>query len=128
MDETSHTFSWAKADMDNDGDIDVVTSGPNQKGIFYENPQGGNSITFVVEVNGKKNLPNVIIEITRRWLYSNERNENRRGFASFNSLRLHFGLGDAKELKKIKLMLPFKKPLEIKYPFKASHIYKIIKD
>lgn len=99
------------ADLDNDGDLDLVVNNINENAFVYKNQgrETNNSTYLSVKLKGKSGNNNAIG--TKLYLYSNgtmqyqEANPNR-GYLSCVSTVLHFGLGDQKKADSIRVIWP----------------------
>lgn len=112
----------AYADLDNDGDLDLVICNINQNAFLYENNSGGNFLQL--ECKGKSsNKFGIGVEAT---LYHPEGkqylvNQLTRGYNSSVSPILHFGLGDNK-VDSVVVVWPNKKSQTIYSPEINSRI------
>ncbi|MBE9586812.1 VCBS repeat-containing protein [Mucilaginibacter sp. JRF] len=98
------------ADLDNDGDLDLIVNNINQPASIYENTRSpANNNYIAIKLNGKK--PNSNAVGAKVYLYSQtgtqyqEVNPNR-GYLSSTSTILNFGLGDAKKIDSLKIIWP----------------------
>ena len=109
LEDYLHTPSYIYTDMDNDGDLDIVTRRINAPmGLFLNNNTKGNSITFLLQ-DSKGNFFALGAKVYI--FYGNNKAQLREiksggGFMSFNSSKLHFGLGQYKKINKIKIIWP----------------------
>ncbi|RED97013.1 VCBS repeat-containing protein [Marinoscillum furvescens] len=90
------------ADLDNDGDLDLITNDMNSMaGIYQNNGQAGNFIT--VKLHGDSLNPEAIgsrVTVrTESGLHQMTELYRARGFQSSVSARLHFGLDTAKAVE-----------------------------
>ena len=110
-DRSSTTNGAAYADLDNDGDLDLVMNNTDEYAWIYENKASdiglGNYITITLK-GSDKNRQGIG---TRVGIYTNneqqiQENYVSRGFQSGVDHRLHFGLGKNDLIKKIKVSWP----------------------
>ncbi|MDD5033738.1 MAG: FG-GAP-like repeat-containing protein [Methylococcaceae bacterium] len=95
------------ADLDNDGDLDMVALNANQKALMYENvyPKPGAKIS--IELEGKKSnragLGTRVTAYTPNGLYYRETNAGN-GFQSQSTPLVHIGLGAAKKVDDLEVV------------------------
>ena len=95
------------ADLDNDGDLDMVALNANQKAMMYENiyPRPGAQIT--IELEGKKSNRNGfgtrVTAYTPEGLFYRETNAGN-GFQSQSTPLVHIGLGVAKKVDDLEVL------------------------
>jgi len=101
----------AYADLDNDGDLDIVINNTDDYAMIYENNASelktGNYLQ--IELNGSKNNPNGIgtrVILEQNGTKQIQENYFTRGFQSGASGNLHFGVGDEKVIEKITVLWP----------------------
>jgi hypothetical protein len=85
----------AYADLDNDGDLDIVLNNMEDISVIYENLMGGNSL--VVELEGPPGNPmgtGSTVEVHANGTTMTAHQQPARGFQSSVDPALHFGLGD----------------------------------
>lgn len=97
----------AYADLDNDGDLDLVLNNQMEIASIYKNNQKNNFISIVLL--GKDKNPNSIGAKVN--VYTKDQQQSRelyavRGFQSSVSQRLHFGLGDITSIDSISIRWP----------------------
>jgi enediyne biosynthesis protein E4 len=111
---TDLTFSngSAYADLDADGDLDLVVNNISDPAFIYENLtnnlQGGNYIQFVLQ-GSLKNVRGIGTKITLRQADGTQQYQelmNSRGFFSASELLLHFGLGSATSVDRVEVVRP----------------------
>ncbi|EDP71168.1 ASPIC/UnbV domain protein [Flavobacteriales bacterium ALC-1] len=95
----------AYADLDNDGDLDLVLNNQSDKASIYRNNTEGNFIKF--QFQGQKNNRSGIG--TRVEVYTNNTQQIKqlylsRGYQSSVGYNLNFGLGDSKMIDSIKVV------------------------
>ncbi len=103
---TQETFSngAAYADLDNDGDYDLIVNNVNQQALLYENTSENNYLKLA--------FSDFSASIgTKVWLYSNGQVQFRqqfpnRGFQSSVDRAIIFGLNDHTQIDSIKVMWP----------------------
>ncbi|MEP7256993.1 MAG: VCBS repeat-containing protein [Flavitalea sp.] len=94
------------ADLDNDGDLDMITNNINEEAFIYKNQSRELSNTTYLSVRLKGDNENTHAIGAKVYVYQNgqvqyeELNPNR-GYLSCVSTVLHFGLGQANDKKKI---------------------------
>ena len=99
------------ADLDNDGDLDLVINNINEPASVYQNTgrEQFNTAYLSVKLTGKKENINAVG--AKVLLYSNgslqyqEVNPNR-GYLSCVSTQLHFGLGSVKKIDSLRVIWP----------------------
>lgn len=95
------------ADLDNDGDLDMVTMNANQNALMYENvyPKPGAQIT--IELEGKKSnrggFGTRVTAYTPEGLFYRETNAGN-GFQSQSTPLVHIGLGSAKKVDDLEVL------------------------
>ncbi|MEO8412473.1 MAG: VCBS repeat-containing protein [Ginsengibacter sp.] len=99
----SNSNGAAYADLDNDGDLDLVTNNINQPAFIYENETNKQSNGNYLEVNLKGTTGNTQGIGAKVSIYSKGRQQYleqmpSRGFQSSVSPVLHFGLGSDNEV------------------------------
>ncbi len=101
----------AYADLDNDGDLDIITNNTDDYAIIYENNSmqlnKGNYIK--VKLNGSKNNINAIgarVILEQNKETQTLENYASRGFQSATSGDLHFGVGAETKIEKITVIWP----------------------
>lgn len=122
------TAAALQIDLDNDGDLDVVTvpvNGPLQ--VYINNSQSGNAIAF--QFNDKiGNRDGIGNRITITYA-ENERQvrelQSGGGFMSFDAAIAHFGLGDHQEVASIQIDWSIGGTSLIDGPFEAGSKYVI---
>ncbi len=107
FDTPSFSNGMAYGDLDNDGDMDVVTNNIDAPAFIYENLSTGNFLKIEVEGSEK----NVFGYGVKAKIYYNDEqqiaeNSATRGFISSVEPGFFFGLGKVTEVEKIEILWP----------------------
>ena len=98
-------------DLDNDGDLDIVTNEFNDvPQVLISNLAQKRSISFLkVELIGKKSNRDglgAMVEVKAGPLTLTQQNDGKSGYLSQSSMPLYFGLGDAQQIDSITVRWP----------------------
>ncbi len=111
LNEPSFSTGAAYADLDNDGDLDIVVNNINHQSFLYRNnSEKLDSLNYLTLDISIDNDPNKATG-TRVKLYTNDEVFTSevypyRGFQSTVDSRLHFGLGNHKFVNKLEVLWP----------------------
>lgn len=99
------------ADLDNDGDLDIVTNQVNSAALLYRNMSTENNVGNFISIQLLYKTSNLNAVGSKVYIYTNgdlqyqEINPNR-GFLSSVSTMLHFGIGKYARVDSIKIIWP----------------------
>src|SRR5690606_4355207 len=105
LDKPSYATGAAYADLDNDGDLDLITNNLNEPARIYENtinPSAGKGAAFLrIQFNGPSGNPHGIG--SKVWVHANGQScygeqYIQRGYLSSVEPIMHFGLGTARSI------------------------------
>ncbi len=96
-------------DLDNDGDLEIITNNIDAKASLFENKSSGTQNHFTLAFNGPELNPLGIG--TKTTLYSNGQTQYQemtltRGFQSSVAPKIHFGLGKTTQIDSLKVTWP----------------------
>jgi uncharacterized membrane protein YraQ (UPF0718 family) len=121
---------FTRVDLDNDGDLDIVTNAINAPTRLYVNGEDeGHSIT--VELRDEQGNHYAIgSKVYIRYGADSEAAQVREmkaggGFVSFDAPVLHFGLGDRDRIRSIEVVWPGGERTRIDRELPANHHYRI---
>lgn len=114
FDKLAFSNGAAYADLDNDGDIDVVINNINDEAFVYENTlnstgQKSNTHTLTVTIEGQGNNRSGIGAVLRVYYAGKQRfyeHQPARGYLSTNDFRAHFGVGSATQIDSLRVLWP----------------------
>jgi len=97
------------ADLDNDGDLDIVMNNINQEVFIYRNNSNKNNHHLKISLQGSKENPFAVG--SKIWVKTENSQQMQelflsRGFQSSVTPTLNFGLGNNKTIKEIKIEWP----------------------
>lgn len=108
MDMETFSNGCAYADLDNDGDLEIIVNNINESAHIFENTANNNWLRFKLTYNKK----NESVAGTKVTLYT-EVNEmqyaeltNTRGMYSTSENMIHFGLGKKEKVKSVEIVWP----------------------
>ena len=109
------------ADLDNDGDLDLVTNNVNATASVYQNNAPGSGDWLQIELRGNTQNPRgrgtkVTLFRAKDGGQLYQENTIERGYMSGLSGILHFGLGENADIKKIEVVWPGGKKQTISSP------------
>ncbi|MDQ6903220.1 MAG: VCBS repeat-containing protein [Bacteroidota bacterium] len=107
----SNSNGAAYADLDNDGDLDLIINNINQPAFIYENETNKQSKNNYLEIALQGAAGNTQGIGAKVIIYANGKQQYleqmpARGFQSSVSPVLHFGLGDNKEIDSLQIIWP----------------------
>ena len=96
--EPSYSTGAAYADLDNDGDLDIVTNNTNGPAFIFKNNQRSNGVNHYlrIKLNGPPKNRNGLgakLTITSNGAEQYQEHSTCRGFQSTVESQIHFGLG-----------------------------------
>ena len=99
----------AFGDFDNDGDIDVLVINMNDRPSLYRNEGGTGNHWITLRLDGSRSNRNAIgarVEITAGGRTQVHEVRSGSSYLSHNDMRLHFGLGSAVRVDRIRVRWP----------------------
>jgi hypothetical protein len=114
LDEPSISNGAVYADLDNDGDLDLVVNNINQPAFIYQNMSRENDKTNFVSIQLKGPLQNTFAIGSKVYVYANGNEQYQeinpaRGYLSCMPTTLNFGLGIATTIDSIRIIFPDQK-------------------
>lgn len=111
FEEPSFSNGAAFADLDNDGDQDVIINNIYDPASIYENKIGNKSDSNFIQIQfkgGSKNINGLgaRVELYQPGNVQHYTNNPYRGYLSSNSLIMHFGLGGVKKIDSVIVIWP----------------------
>lgn len=118
----------AIADFDNDGRQDVFVTNANAAPYLYHNvqPTGNHWVQFLLEgVESNRSAVGAQVRLTSLGKTLLRFVDGGNGFAGQSSMRVHFGLGETRDIDRVEIRWPsgLKQQLE---KLECDHIYKVI--
>lgn len=90
------------ADLDNDGDLDIITNNQSAEAQIYKNHSEGNSVTFsLVGTAQNKNGIGTTVNVYAGELQQSKTLLVSRGYQSSVTNKLHFGLGEITQIDSV---------------------------
>lgn len=90
------------ADLDNDGDLDIITNNQSAEAQIYKNHSEGNAVTFsLVGTAQNKNGIGTTVNVYADGLQQSKTLLVSRGFQSSVTNKLHFGLGKITQIDSV---------------------------
>jgi uncharacterized membrane protein YraQ (UPF0718 family) len=128
LESYAHSSAYSYFDYDNDGDLDILVNTTDGEYLFYENGSQVNAVTFELEqVRGNKQCIGCVIKITTADGITQMREIKKSGgYLSFDSSRVHFGVGQHTEIKKMSVRWNDGTELLFEATLAANSHYKII--
>jgi hypothetical protein len=118
----------AYADLDNDGDLDLVVSNQDEPPTYLENRSqlsGNHSVTFqLIDTKGSPLPLGARVIVTAGGVAQHRQVSSGGSYASQSDLRLHYGLGNAAKVDRIEIRWP-DGGKETHTGIDADHIYLI---
>jgi len=99
----------AYADLDNDGDLEIVLNNIDDEAIIFENTSAQLNNFITIKLKGPKTNPLGIgakANIKTASGYQSHQLMLARGFQSSVDPSLHFGIGDEREIKSVEIIWP----------------------
>ena len=107
-DAALNTNGSAYADLDNDGDLDLVLNNLNEQAVVYRNNNTKNNF-ITLELRDKTTIPyGAKVSILDKGKQQYWELANANGFQSHSDSRIHFGLGASKNIDSILVNWPTK--------------------
>lgn len=130
LDDLDHSSSYTYLDIDNDGDLDIITNtlyGPFK--VYINNEAKRNSVTFLLRDN-RGNRFCVGCKIVIHYGPGGGRRQVREikaggGFHSYDAPVAHFGLGLYETIHRVDIRWSTGETTSIKHPFLANREYRI---
>ncbi|WP_345191132.1 VCBS repeat-containing protein [Algibacter agarivorans] len=115
FDKKMNSSGAVYADLDNDGDLDIILNNQGEEASIYKNNAINNFITFKLE-GSKKNINGIgtTVQVFAENLQQSKTLFLSRGYQSSVSNSLHFGLGDVSKIDSISVLWPDNKHQIIK--------------
>ncbi len=88
----------AVADLDNDGDLDLVVNNLYDEAFLYENTASKNQNYLMIDLKGQSAGIGAQVEIYHDGNYQYLQHKPVRGYLSSSDPRVHFGLGSAQKI------------------------------
>jgi hypothetical protein len=122
--------SSAIFDLDNDGDLDIVTNDFNSEPqVFISNLSEKKEIHFIkVQLAGKTSNRNGLgatVKVTAGGSVYTQYNDGKSGYLSQSDLPLYFGLGKSAEIDQIEVQWPSGKKSVTQKPIKINTVIRI---
>jgi hypothetical protein len=113
MDRPAISSGAVYADLDNDGDLDLVINNINENAFVYRNTARDNTKAGYLSLNLHYTKPNWFAIGAKVWLYKNKGVQYAevnpaRGYLSCVPTRLHFGVDSAQTIDSVKIVWPNK--------------------
>jgi hypothetical protein len=113
MDRPAISSGAVYADLDNDGDLDLVINNINENAFVYRNAARDNTKAGYLSLNLHFKKPNWFAIGAKVWVYKNKAIQYAevnpaRGYLSCVPTRLHFGVDSAQTIDSVKIVWPNK--------------------
>lgn len=115
--ETTFSNGASYADLDNDGDLDLVINNVNDVAHVYRNNSTNSSLSVQLKGSDTNKLGiGARVVVNTGQLKQEKTLHLTRGYLSSVSTRMHFGLGEAKNVESVKVYWPDHKVSSIANP------------
>ncbi len=118
-----NSSSFVYADLDRDGDLDIVSNSVFGPAMIFVNESKATSLTLSLESRGRTVIGARAVledELGRKQLRELKASG---GYLSFDPAEMHFGLGEARSARSLRVYWPDGSITQIKGPLAAGHHY-----